>query len=90
MRDSTKFLNGMVSSADRFFDFAGVFKLRTFPPFRLSRQNDSFSETQGFLGGTFRRMNAMAARQGGRWWYCECVLAASSPSAYSISLATQR
>jgi len=35
----------------------------------LNGMNDSFSETQGFLGGTFRRMNAMASRQGGRWWY---------------------
>jgi len=35
----------------------------------LGNMNDSFSESQGFLSGTFRRMNAMATKQGGRWWY---------------------
>jgi len=35
----------------------------------LGSMNDSFDSTQSFLGGTFRRMNKMAARQGGRWWY---------------------
>ena len=30
-------------------------------------QNDAFAETGGILSGTFRRMNQMAARQGGRW-----------------------
>jgi len=30
-------------------------------------QNDAFAETGGILAGTFRRMNHMAARQGGRW-----------------------
>ena len=33
-------------------------------------QNDAFSETGDILSGTFRRMNAMAAKQGCRWlWY---------------------
>jgi blocked-early-in-transport protein 1 len=33
-------------------------------------QNDAFSETSGILGGTMRRMNNMAERQGCRWlWY---------------------
>jgi hypothetical protein len=36
----------------------------------LCAQNDAFSETSGILGGTFRRMNNMAQRQGCRWlWY---------------------
>ncbi|KAJ1309652.1 hypothetical protein OPQ81_006419 [Rhizoctonia solani] len=34
---------------------------------QLSQMNDAFAETSGILGGTFRRMNAMATRQGGRW-----------------------
>jgi len=37
---------------------------------QLSQMNDAFAETSGILGGTFRRMNGMAARQGCRWlWY---------------------
>jgi len=37
---------------------------------QLSRMNDSFAETSGILGGTFRRLNNMAERQGCRWlWY---------------------
>ncbi|KAI0067852.1 hypothetical protein BV25DRAFT_1896797, partial [Artomyces pyxidatus] len=37
---------------------------------QLSQMNDAFAETSGILGGTFRRMNNMAARQGCRWlWY---------------------
>ncbi|KAJ6604443.1 hypothetical protein DFH09DRAFT_1122712 [Mycena vulgaris] len=37
---------------------------------QLSEMNDVFAETSGILGGTFRRMNNMAARQGCRWlWY---------------------
>ncbi|KAJ7492827.1 hypothetical protein FB451DRAFT_1389171 [Mycena latifolia] len=37
---------------------------------QLSEMNDAFAETSGILGGTFRRMNNMAARQGCRWlWY---------------------
>jgi len=35
----------------------------------LGSMNDAFDETRGFLSGTFQRMNKMAARQGGRWWY---------------------
>jgi blocked-early-in-transport protein 1 len=35
-----------------------------------TRKNDAFAETSGILGGTFRRMNNMAARQGCQWlWY---------------------
>ncbi|KIM25976.1 hypothetical protein M408DRAFT_330769 [Serendipita vermifera MAFF 305830] len=34
---------------------------------QLSHMNDAFTETGGILSGTFRRMNAMATRQGGRW-----------------------
>ncbi|KIK98320.1 hypothetical protein PAXRUDRAFT_823966 [Paxillus rubicundulus Ve08.2h10] len=37
---------------------------------QLSQMNDAFAETSGILGGTFRRMNNMAERQGCRWlWY---------------------
>ena len=37
---------------------------------QLSQMNDAFSETSGILGGTMRRMNNMAERQGCRWlWY---------------------
>jgi len=37
---------------------------------QLSQMNDAFAETSGILGGTFRRMNNMAARQGCRFlWY---------------------
>ena len=33
-------------------------------------QNDAFASTSTFLGGTFRRMNKMAKRQGGNWcWF---------------------
>jgi blocked-early-in-transport protein 1 len=33
-------------------------------------QNDTFASTTNFLGGTFRRMNNMAKRQGGNWcWF---------------------
>lgn len=35
----------------------------------LNGMNDTFDTTQGFLAGTFKRMNVMAAKQGGRWWY---------------------
>ncbi|WWC60300.1 uncharacterized protein I303_102869 [Kwoniella dejecticola CBS 10117] len=36
----------------------------------LGNMNDSFSSTSTFLGGTFRRMNKMAKRQGGNWcWF---------------------
>ncbi|KAF8309710.1 hypothetical protein DL93DRAFT_2062685, partial [Clavulina sp. PMI_390] len=34
---------------------------------QLTQMNDAFSETGDILGGTFRRMNAMAKRQGSRW-----------------------
>jgi len=34
---------------------------------QLTQMNDAFSETGDILSGTFRRMNAMATRQGGRW-----------------------
>ncbi|KAF9520630.1 hypothetical protein BS47DRAFT_1287067, partial [Hydnum rufescens UP504] len=34
---------------------------------QLTQMNDAFAETSGILSGTFRRMNAMATRQGGRW-----------------------
>lgn len=34
------------------------------------QMNDAFADTQGFLSGTFRRMNNMASKQGCRWlWY---------------------
>ncbi|KAJ7071229.1 hypothetical protein C8F01DRAFT_1206790 [Mycena amicta] len=37
---------------------------------QLSEMNDAFAETGTILGGTFRRMNNMAAKQGCRWlWY---------------------
>lgn len=37
---------------------------------QLSQMNDAFAETGGILGGTFRRMNNMAERQGCRFlWY---------------------
>lgn len=42
------------------------------------RQNDSFTETQGLLGGTFRRLNDMSKKQGGRWLYCESVRAVAA------------
>lgn len=32
-------------------------------------QNDAFSSTSTFLSGTFQRMNRMARRQGGQWYY---------------------
>jgi blocked-early-in-transport protein 1 len=36
----------------------------------LTLQNDTFASTSNFLGGTFRRMNNMAKRQGGNWcWF---------------------
>ncbi|ORY22507.1 hypothetical protein BCR39DRAFT_551484 [Naematelia encephala] len=36
----------------------------------LTGMNDAFSSTSSFLGGTFRRMNKMAKRQGGNWcWF---------------------
>ncbi|CAE6422372.1 unnamed protein product [Rhizoctonia solani] len=34
---------------------------------QLGQMNDAFAETSGILSGTFRRMNTMATRQGGRW-----------------------
>ncbi|KAF8343827.1 uncharacterized protein EI90DRAFT_3027214 [Cantharellus anzutake] len=34
---------------------------------KLLKDNDAFTETTDILSGTFRRMNAMATRQGGRW-----------------------
>ncbi|PVG02127.1 hypothetical protein CPB86DRAFT_751422 [Serendipita vermifera] len=34
---------------------------------QLASMNDAFTETGGILSGTFRRMNAMASRQGNRW-----------------------
>jgi len=34
---------------------------------QLSQMNDAFHETGDILSGTFRRMKAMATRQGGRW-----------------------
>ncbi|KAK1927537.1 hypothetical protein DB88DRAFT_478343 [Papiliotrema laurentii] len=37
---------------------------------QLSSMNDAFASTSTFLGGTFRRMNKMAKRQGGNWcWF---------------------
>jgi len=37
---------------------------------QLGQMNDAFAETSGILGGTFRRMNNMATRQGCRFlWY---------------------
>ncbi|WWC87880.1 uncharacterized protein L201_002778 [Kwoniella dendrophila CBS 6074] len=36
----------------------------------LGDMNDKFSSTSSFLGGTFKRMNKMAKRQGGNWcWF---------------------
>ncbi|KAK8861579.1 hypothetical protein IAR55_002401 [Kwoniella newhampshirensis] len=36
----------------------------------LGGMNDTFANTSNFLGGTFRRMNKMASRQGGNWcWF---------------------
>lgn len=32
-------------------------------------QNDAFSSTSDFLGGTFKRMKTMAKRQGSNWCY---------------------
>lgn len=37
----------------------------------LSGMNDTFDETGGFLGGTMKKMNKMAKRQGGQWCLCE-------------------
>ncbi|KAG8784752.1 hypothetical protein FRC15_002675 [Serendipita sp. 397] len=34
---------------------------------QLTHMNDAFAETGTILSGTFRRMNSMATRQGGRW-----------------------
>ncbi|WVF65751.1 hypothetical protein IAT40_000484 [Kwoniella sp. CBS 6097] len=37
---------------------------------QLGNMNDTFSSTSNFLGGTFRRMNKMASKQGGNWcWF---------------------
>ncbi|WVQ79128.1 hypothetical protein IAT38_001223 [Cryptococcus sp. DSM 104549] len=37
---------------------------------QLGNMNDTFSSTSTFLGGTFRRMNKMAKRQGSNWcWF---------------------
>ncbi|ORY54486.1 hypothetical protein BCR35DRAFT_272175, partial [Leucosporidium creatinivorum] len=33
----------------------------------LSGMNDTFDETGGFLGGTMKKMNKMARKQGGQW-----------------------
>ncbi|KAM0788027.1 hypothetical protein ACM66B_006226 [Microbotryomycetes sp. NB124-2] len=33
----------------------------------LSGMNDTFDETSGFLGTTFKKMNRMAKKQGGQW-----------------------
>lgn len=60
--DSTKLLSGMVSSADLGARVGGA---------DLSLgQNDTFDTTGGFLGGTVRKMNKMAKRQGGQFCYC--------------------
>lgn len=37
----------------------------------LSGMNDTFDETGGFLGGTMKKMNKMARKQGGQWCLCE-------------------
>jgi hypothetical protein len=39
----------------------------------LSGMNDTFDETGGFLGGTMKKMNKMARKQGGQWCLCELV-----------------
>ncbi|KAG8811853.1 hypothetical protein FRC18_003247 [Serendipita sp. 400] len=36
---------------------------------QLTHMNDAFAETGTILSGTFRRMNSMATRQGGRWYF---------------------
>lgn len=41
----------------------------------LSGMNDTFDETGGFLGGTMKKMNKMAKKQGGQWCLCEWLLA---------------
>ena len=77
VRDSTKMLNGMVSGTKNWHCTAVICAAEAGSPL----QNDTFDSTSGFLGGTFRRMNNMAARQGGRWWYCESGTLAASASA---------
>ncbi|KAG0142073.1 hypothetical protein CROQUDRAFT_97993 [Cronartium quercuum f. sp. fusiforme G11] len=53
----------------------------------ISTMNDTFSEATGMLAGTFRRMNAMSARQGGRWWYCPfSVSHQSTPPIFLLTL----
>ncbi|EIW66534.1 hypothetical protein TREMEDRAFT_70113 [Tremella mesenterica DSM 1558] len=41
----------------------------------LSGMNDAFASTTNFLGGTLKRMNTMAKRQGGNWcWFMAFLL----------------
>ncbi|KAH9457997.1 hypothetical protein Pst134EB_010299 [Puccinia striiformis f. sp. tritici] len=35
----------------------------------LATLNDKFSEATGVLSGTFKKMDRMAKKQYGRWWY---------------------
>ncbi|POW00406.1 hypothetical protein PSHT_13045 [Puccinia striiformis] len=37
----------------------------------LATLNDKFSEATGVLSGTFKKMDRMAKKQYGRWWYCQ-------------------
>lgn len=65
VRDSTKFLDGMVRAPHLTSCLARVGLSLVVVP-----QNDTFGETSGLLGGTFQRMSSMAKKQGSRWWYC--------------------
>lgn len=80
VRDSTKMLNGMVSATVTRQCTAISIVAEVWSRI-FAMQNDTFDSTSGFLGGTFRRMNNMAARQGGRWWYCGSAALADSSSA---------
>lgn len=96
MRDSTKLLSGMVSSFLLLFLLTSHFSLTHLSSststvhllsisLRMTNnvKNDDFSNTDGILSGTMRRMNKMAKRQGGQWCYCACSLSSFSTTLYS-------
>lgn len=64
VRDSTKMLNGMVSRTSPLSSLLW--------PTRFVSQNDTFGETGSLLGGTMKKMQRMARRQGGQWCMCAC------------------
>jgi len=74
VRDSTKLMQGMVSFARRAcpshsHQHSTSCANSAFGLFVA--QNDTFDETGGFLGGTMKKMNRMAKRQGGQFCLCE-------------------